>query len=247
MLTLALVAAVALPARAATPLDPNGEDTGWIPSGVHALKCERYMNKRVTLVSMCTLQCHIKKAEKILRGLPFDEDGCEDVATSSCKAKYDRSLDLLQAGICPPCLNDNATYQELYTNYQDLAETTISGLVYCDSSGVPFDADDEGFAPTQKDIATCTGKFARNVVKLIKCINLKCHRNLAENLFVKHPYDEENCEETDPLQSCKARYEAANALLTACPACLDAPHRAQVYDTISQALDSRNGLIYCGQ
>jgi hypothetical protein len=246
VLAVALAVAVAPPAHAATPLDPSGEVTGFVPPGKNALKCERYMNKRVTLVSMCTLQCHTKNAEKIFRGLPFDEEGCEDTASSSCKAKYDRSLDFLSSGLCPPCL-DASTYAGLYTNYQTLAETTLSGLVYCDPSGVPFGGDDEGSAPLQKDISKCAGKFARNVVKLIKCIKLKCHRNVADDLFAGNPYDVQKCQDTDPLQSCKYRYEKANTSLVGCPPCLDATHRAQVFDTVEQELDSRNGLVYCAQ
>ena len=245
---LALVAAIGIgPAGATQELDPGGPVTGFVPPAKGMLKCERYMNKRVTLVTQCTLTCHVKNAGMIQKNLPFDDDFCEDTGPASCKAKYDRSLVLLDQSLCSPCIG-SSTQESLYPEYRDIAET-LNGEIYCDTTNanVPLGGDDTGFVSLNHDIAKCEDHFAKNVFKLIKCLNLKCHRNLADDGFVGKAWNNADCEDADPLQSCKARYEADNLKITGCPPCLDAAHRDQVFLDVQAALDSRNGLVYCAQ
>ncbi len=245
--TILFTAVCAGPVSAGTPLDPTGKLTGFVPPSKGVVKCERYMNKRVTVASNCVLKCHIKKNDALLKNHPFDDDLCEDTAAASCKAKYDRSLGALDQSLCPLCLNLPAQ-QGLYAEYRNFEEA-INASIYCDdTNSVPFGDDDTGFASLQRDISKCEDSFARNVAKLIKCLNLKCHRNLAEDIFFGKPqFDNFACEETDPVHSCEARFLADTADLAGCPPCLDAAHRAQAFATIQQGLDSRNGLVYCGQ
>ena len=248
LLALGLFAAIgASSATSAVPLDPGGPVTGFVPPAKGMLKCERYINKRVTLASQCTLKCHVKKADMIAKDLPFDDDFCEDTSPRSCQAKYNESLGLQNQSLCPSCL-DVPTEQSLYSEYRDVAEM-LNAEIYCDDTeSVPFGDDDTGFVSLNHDISKCEDNFARNVFKLIKCLNLRCHRNFVDDLFFgTPPFNNAACEDTDPIQSCQARFEAANLKIVGCPPCLDAAHRAQVFLDIQQALDSRNGLVYCAQ
>jgi len=245
--TVALACAIAAGSGAAlaqVPLDPTGEITGYVPPSKGVLKCERYMNKRAHLASLCVTKCNAKMIDYIWKNLPFDDTVCENTGPSSCLAKYTRSLGGLGTGLCPPCM-DAPAQAALATEYMDWANT-INGAVYC-APGTPLDPPNTGNVPAQIDHFKCANRFGRNVQKLIKCIGIKCHRALADDLFNGAPaFNVFDCEIEDPVNSCKARYELDNTKLTGCPPCLDAAARDVVFQNVRNALNTRNGQQYCG-
>jgi hypothetical protein len=218
--------------------------TGFVPPSTSAMACERYVNKRVALFPLdCALKCTIAKATTLSKNLSFDSTLCEETASFSCKAQYDRAMAALDPGLCLGCLSSTVR-QALYPSYRS-AITSINGLVYCDATNsVPL-GDGGGFVSLNKDITKCENAVARNLFKAVKCLNLHCHQKTTEAMFYNKPANNNVCEDQDPLGSCEQRFLKSTANLVGCPACLDAPSRLAIFDALQQDLDSRNGDIYC--
>ncbi len=227
---------------AATPLDPTGQLSGFIPPSQGGLACTRYMNKRVTIMPLnCALKCAVDTAAAISRNVPFDNTYCEDTWQYSCRNQYLRALAKLDQGICMNCL-DEPKRQSLYTEYRDVV-STAKDLIYCDAnpSNTPF-PDGHGFISQQRDVVKCQNQVMRNLMKAAKCLNLHCHQKTAEALFWGKPANNAACEDQDLIRSCKARFDLASQKLTSCPPCLDT---SAVWTSFQQALDANNGDIYC--
>ena len=234
---LLLAAATAF---AGTPLDPTGEVTGFVPPVRNFAKCERWTSKRAGLAAMCIMKCHKNAVALAYRNLQFDEEACE----TECHDKYQQHVDILKPGVCPPCL-DETHRTALYPVYEGLAEQ-VAGLSYCDA-GAPIDADDPGFVPTLDNVLACEQQIALNAIKVVKCIKLVCHRKLADSLANRdQSFNEPDCRRTDVLNSCLARFKAANEKLIGCPICIDEEtERQAVFDLLESELDASNGLAYC--
>ncbi|MFN8543236.1 MAG: hypothetical protein U0807_03405 [Candidatus Binatia bacterium] len=237
LISLALAGA----SHAGTPLDPTGELSGFVPPNKYFAKCERWVNKRARIATMCVMQCHKKAVASAYRNLVFDEEGCEDV----CRTKYEEQVARLKPGTCPPCLDLPARNAQ-YAFYENLAEQ-MAGVYYCDPGGAPIGSDDSGYVPTLVNVLNCEQRIGLNAMKLVKCIKDKCHRKLADSLFSRTgTFNEPDCSETDPVNSCLARFETDNLSLVDCPSCIDATsEQRQVFDQIEAQLDSLNGQIYC--
>ena len=113
---------------------------------------------------------------------------------------------------------------------------------------VPFGGDDTGTVLTfDAKRLKCQNAAVKNYSHLVACI-LKCHMKAADALSKQKqpPFDEEACESTDPLKSCRAKYDATSAKIMAsiCPPCLDA-NLATVADDIESKLDNDNQNFFC--
>jgi hypothetical protein len=238
---------------AQTPLDPAVPPklTGFVPSSQGVLGCERYLNKRVLLYPLaCDIKCSVANAVAIGKGKPFSLEECENTAFKSCKAQYDRALAKLDDRECPACLDDPAQ-AALFPNFRDVVKS-VNGMIYCEAAGcTPLD-DASGCVSNTRDTARCQNKAALNVAKLFKCLKLRCHQRTAEDLFwnrLDPPGNNFVCEDQDPFSSCKARFIKDMGKLVGCPSCLldGVTHTAEtLFNAVQEAVDSRNGSIYCG-
>lgn len=238
-----LIGAVSLStASAGTPLDPTGGHTGFIPIGRNALRCERFINKRSAMVTFCTMLCHFHHVARAFRGLAFDENACEETLPNSCRVKFEKSLTLVQPGICPACMQP-PQQEAVYGPFKAIAET-VAGMTYC-APGTPFSSTNAGLVPSQIDTLKCEQGVAKNASKAVKCLALRCHRTLADTVFQGGEFDVANCEDTAQPGSCLARYREQNARLTACPPCLDEAQRDAIFYAIKNELDTKLGMAYC--
>jgi hypothetical protein len=114
--------------------------------------------------------------------------------------------------------------------------------------GGPLGGDESGCYPLDKDTKKCQDAVAKAAAKALGCI-MTCHAKRASGKFADDTA-EEACESTDPVKSCKAKYDKAtgptskiNAL---CPPCLPPAARDGVFATIESTLDNAtNAAIYC--
>ncbi len=102
-----------------------------------------------------------------------------------------------------------------------------------DSGDVP------GFVPPDAATLKCESGVANNVSKLRACAE-KCHIKAATAALAGKTFDEEFCEKTDQVKSCRAQYDASTANLSGCQPCLDAGLLA---DDMEGGLD--RGALFC--
>jgi len=125
---------------------------------------------------------------------------------------------------------------------------------YCDSSSAALIGDDDsGFVPADANMLQCEVTVAKAVGKLVKAA-IKCHDTMNKMFFLKGlDFDEEACEEINPLAPTKgalAKFNAVRDKLAAlgiCPPCQSsASQDAQATGALSQ-LDAANAIAYpCG-
>jgi hypothetical protein len=90
------------------PIDPNGNDAGWIPPNDDVQKCSVAVAKAWVKADAMFAKCHTKAATAVFKSVPFDEEACESGDPfKSVLAVYDAKIGAYIAqGICPPCLAD---------------------------------------------------------------------------------------------------------------------------------------------
>jgi len=96
-------------ASTATPIDPGGNDAGFVPATDAIRRCAEHVGANLRKLTTATWKCHRKAADKgfDLLDPQFDEAGCEAAAV----AKYDTaSARLISGGMCPPCLDAPAQH-----------------------------------------------------------------------------------------------------------------------------------------
>ncbi len=118
-----------------TPL--GGDDTGFVPPDANAAGCEKLVAKNVKKLFVCMTKCQIKQAGAALKGVPFDEEACEEGSGKpiSCRASYDKTTTKLlgrMPAICPACLDATAQSHlaDLVINFVD----NSNGSIYCAGS-----------------------------------------------------------------------------------------------------------------
>ena len=114
--------------------------------------------------------------------------------------------------------------------------------------GDPFGGDEPGCFPLNKNAAKCQHTVAKAASKALVCI-LGCHIKRADGKLADDTA-ENACESTDPVKSCKAKYDKttgpASKINALCPPCLDATARATIFATIESQLDNgTNAAVYC--
>src|SRR5437870_13378321 len=88
-----------------------------------------------------------------------------------------------------------------------LLVTLLSTGASVAAPGDPFGGDDGGCFPLNKDAAKCQHVVAKKASKALVCI-LGCHVKRANGKLADDTA-EDACESTDPLKSCKAKYDKA--------------------------------------
>jgi len=138
-----------------------------VPPDQNTAKCEDTVARHLNKLVGCATKCQIKQADSALRGLPFDEQACEQGGTPvSCRAAYDRAtaaLLRLQPTICPLCLNGT-----VQSNLADLMTSFVednNGQIYCAGMN-SFGGDDGGFVPPDQNTARCEDTVAKHLKKL---------------------------------------------------------------------------------
>jgi len=88
-----------------TPIDPTGDDAGFVPTSSDALKCSDGVGKNVAKLWDAIVKCSTKAADSAFKGKAFDEATCGSTATG----KYDdAAAKLIGKGGCPACLDAGA-------------------------------------------------------------------------------------------------------------------------------------------
>ena len=129
--------------------------------------------------------------------------------------------------------------------------STLGSWTGCDStSGNALDSggDDTGWVPATADALWCTRGVGKSLAKLAQAA-LRCHAKMAYTFLAGRTFDEEACEEFDPLtgRGARDRYSMRALRLIAhggCPSCLDdIQQEALAVRTIGQ-LDADNARLY---
>jgi len=243
-----LSAAVAL----ATPPGPghpfDDDDAGCVPDTTAHRKCSETLDKAFARLISAVTSCHDRQVRMAFSGSLVDDEACE--------AKARLRLEATVAALAPLC---SPTQLSLASDEEtDLLDSTHprsldaqNGDVYCDStSGVPLDltGEDAGWVPASPDALWCARGVAKNLAKLAQA-SLKCHAKMAYSFYTGRDFDEEACEEFDPLthRGARDRYSLRVAKLMAhggCPSCLDGVQQeALALGTVGQ-MDSDNGRLY---
>jgi len=110
-------------ATSGNPIDPGGDDAGFIPANDDNYKCEVGVAKGWYKLIKYLYTCHAKLAGAVYKGGVFDEEACEDTGGNSGLDKYNALVNkLIAAGICPSCVTDAGT-----TNALALGTSTVAG------------------------------------------------------------------------------------------------------------------------
>jgi len=172
-----------------------------------AARCSQRVAVSVVKLSVGVLRCHVRAASLSLRGKDFSEEPCENPP----RARYDAAT-ARHAG-CPACLDAVTIGDRTMSD----ADSIAGGAIYCDPRSGRHIGDDTAFLPADRATAKCENRVSANLGVLLRAA-YKCRRLAAKAQLKSQPFDEAGCE-----ASAKVGFDAANAALTGCPACLDAP------------------------
>jgi len=109
------------------PIDPGGDDAGFVPSSSDALslKCSDGVGKDLAKLWGAIVKCSTKGADSAFKGKAFDETTCRTTATG----KYDAAAaKLIEKGGCPACLD--APAQTALRNALLTQLDTIEGQIF---------------------------------------------------------------------------------------------------------------------
>src|SRR5438552_7244808 len=247
------------------------DDTGCVPqtkddpSGgtVSTLKCGDGLGKAFASAIRAVIKCHAKMASSVLKGVPVDDEVCESndpVKHKSAKEKLDAAI----AKIAPLCTSTQLTLAAGFESTLFASKTNPSSLdaqaaaVYCDGSTSidPAGAggDDAGTISTTDPVndgnrLKCANTVGSELGKLIAAAT-KCHVKLADSDFGVKDFDENVCEENDPVKGKSAlqKYNAAMTKLTGkaicTQSCLSAGNRTALGTNILAQVEAANALFY---
>ena len=248
------VSACAICLAAAVVLaDPPGpgqlfddDDAGCVPDTTAHRKCSETLTKAFARLIAAVTACHDRQARDA-----FDEEACEAKARLRLEATF-----VTVAPLCSPTQLTLASdvETELLDSTDARSFDAQNGGAFCDStSGTPIDpsGDDAGWVPATPDALWCARGVAKNIAKLAQAA-LKCHAKMAYSFYTGRDFDEEACEEFDPLtgRGARDRYSRRAAKLIArggCPPCLDASQQEALALRTMGQIDTDNGRLYpCG-
>jgi hypothetical protein len=162
-----------------------------------------------------------------LSGGTYDRGLCEDKA----RVQYDAKATVIPG--CPACLDIAGMATAAVTQ----VDQSLSATLYC-AGTVSFGAGDGGFFPVNQVAALCQDKVATNFGKLTKAV-VKCHIKLATAQLAGRVFDDDACE-----SQAVAKFDAHNAKLSGCPACLTAALSTLGSQTVA-GLDQTDGQSFC--
>jgi hypothetical protein len=225
---------------AGTPF--GGDDAGFLPTSKGILACESKAQVLGAKLVVALAGCHLRLASAALSGSGSvaSEDGCENAAVGNFLGK---SSKLIAKGSCPLCVVENINH-EPYPLDVAAAVDAANGTVYC-AGTTPLGDDDAGFVPPDATTLKCEAAVGKELAKLQLCI-AKCHAKYARAALSGLPFDEDACEDTTPMKSCRAKFDAYVARLASiCPPCLDTTARDGLADQLETAVDGTNDTFYC--
>src|SRR5207249_4824363 len=210
----------------------DDDDPGCVPDTSDHRKCSETLAKAFAKLIAAVTSCHDRQTRAAFAGSSFDEEACEIDA----RARFEAIRD----AVAPRC---SATQLALASDEEtELLDPTKpcpdpiepcsldaqNGGVYCDStSGNALDSggDDSGWVPATVDVRWCARGVAKNLAKLAQAA-VRCHAKMAYTFLAGRTFDEEACEEFDPLtgRGARDRYSMRALRLIAhggCPSCLD--------------------------
>ncbi|TMA77519.1 MAG: hypothetical protein E6J77_22480 [Deltaproteobacteria bacterium] len=205
------------------------DDTGCVPQSkdvpagnVSTLKCGDALGKAFGGAIRAVIKCHAKMADSVVKGAPVDDEACETTDPKSAMNKLDAAI-LKVSALCTSTQLTLAAAQEstLFASKSNpLSLDAQAGLVYCDGSTSidPAGAggDDAGTVDTlaadKSDRVKCADTTGSELGKLVATV-IKCHIKLADSDFGGKDFDENLCEENDPVKGKSAlqKYNAAGA------------------------------------
>ena len=243
-----LSAALALAAPPGPGQPFADDDPGCVPDTTEHRKCSETLAKAFATLVSGVSRCHDRQARAAFAGSSTDEEACETKVRIRFEARRDgvaaacSAAQLLLAAAEETQLLDPSDARSLDAHNAD---------AYCDvSSGIAIDptGDDAGWVPASPEALWCARSVAKNAAKLAQAV-LRCHAKMAYMFFAGRDFDEEGCEEFDPLNGRGARdqYSARVDKLVArggCLPCLDGPHQETLaFDTVT-AIDGDNDRLY---
>jgi len=232
------------------------DDPGCVSNQKGHLGCSIKIGSALSKAVLATVKCHIDQASKRMKGASENgagqsEENCEDNPGNSAQGKLDKALATLAAqGICDPAQLTGAATQEavLFGSGPDSLDVQ-NGAYFCDSSsGALIGDDDAGSVPATSEIFKCEATVAKAVTKLIAA-GTKCHASMDKFFFKGADFDEETCEEHDPVRFRGAldKFNTVRDKLLAqgiCPPCLDGAAMDAIAANALSQLDAANGDIY---
>jgi hypothetical protein len=235
------------------------DDPGCVSNQKGHLGCSSKIGSALAKSVFATIICHIDQAEKRLKGASENgagqsEENCEENPGNSAKGKLDKRLDAItNLGICDqPQLDGAAAEEAVLFGSGPGSVDGQNGLIFCDSSsGALIGDDDTGFVPATADIFKCEATVAKALAKLVVA-GAKCHDGMNKFFFKMRDFDEEACEETDPVRFHGAldKFNKVRDKLLAqgiCPPCLDGAGMDAIAATAIAQLDAANDKVYpCG-
>ncbi|TMA37439.1 MAG: hypothetical protein E6J79_10455 [Deltaproteobacteria bacterium] len=203
-----------------TTLTFGGDDTGCVPDTKGHLKCGDGLGKAFGNALRAVIKCHQKQAHAAFAGTPADDEPCEDGTGTgkSAREKLDAAIAKL-AVMCSAQQLSAVTTEEttLFASQSNPASLDAqNGNVYCDgATSVDPGGDDAGTvdaaAADAKNKLKCADTVGLELGKLAAAV-IKCHQKAADARFALKPFDEEACEETDPIKH-KAAHDKYNAAM----------------------------------
>ena len=108
-------------ATSGQPIDPGGDDGGWIPATDENNTCSVKLAKSWVKLDAYLAKCHAYDARYGFVDRPFDDDTCEFDTLRGVVTKYNKYVQrLLDNGLCPPCLADSLSPTYVITVGGDL-------------------------------------------------------------------------------------------------------------------------------
>ena len=220
------------------------------------LACSTKIGRALGRAVAATIKCHTDQAEMRFKGASEtgagnSEENCEENPGNSAKGKLDKVLaDLADAGFCDPAQLAGAAVEEavLFGGGAGSLDGQ-NGIVFCDSSSAVFIGDDDtGFVPATAEIFKCEVVVAKALAKLI-VTGVKCHDKMNRLFFKGADFNEEICEEKDPVRFRGAldKFNSVRDKLLAagiCPPCLDQAGIDAIAATALLQLDAANDKVY---
>jgi len=236
---------------------PNTDDAGCVPADKNNSKCSDSLVKAFGKAVASVIKCHKKQADSVFASKSFDEEACETANDGkSAKAKLDAAI----AKVAPLCTNNQLTGAGVEesvlfaTKSQALSLDAQNAGVYCQGANdIDPGGDDAGkipdsTTPAAKDVLKCEDAVGGNLGKLVAAA-IGCHVKMADSFFKAKDFDEEACEESDPVKHKAAleKFNAARDKLLAkgiCPSCLDQSGQDTLAANALATVDGANSLVY---
>jgi hypothetical protein len=232
------------------------DDPGCVSNQKGHLGCSIKIGSALAKAISATIACHIDQAEMRLKGASEtgagnSEENCENNPGKSAKGVLDKRIAAVaDQGICDPAQLTGAAAQEavLFGGGPDSLDAQNAAF-FCDSSsGALIGDDDAGSVPATPEIFKCEATVAKAVAKLIG-LATKCHATMDKSFFKGADFNEETCEETDPvrLRGALDKFNKVRDKLIAqgiCPPCLDGAAMDAIAANALAQLDAANGQVY---